>query len=419
MVATTGLMAVGFTLAPPVTGTAHAEEVTCQKSGCPTFDIGEIKSVKGVDSWWTDRRKNPGEAAYYEDGYGNGSLYLEASPGQGANGDPANKSVQNNDKDRIQTRDHGDQQQAPDRGKWSFATEGNGAFTIRSKESGKCLDATVDKNWSRVAQGDCNNSDSQKWYIQPAGDSFVIRHAKDDQCLDMVDGHTSPGTEVQIHPCAKDWAPESEAQKWRLPAADSTVLNALATKYALAQINAKSHAISATYRPGSQSVATLGKMEKVSYTVNNNTTEKMNLERTWTQNTGYTYTNGGSVTTTVSVEVSAGEESPVKTTFSTGVMGMWQNSWMDSSTVSDKATITVKPHTYGWMARAPLVKRVTGTWIFSTDRETQWWGDGTANAPAKDGTDGKQSELVACTSDSQDPYCKETDPHKPDFPDKD
>ncbi|MFE7544735.1 RICIN domain-containing protein [Streptomyces platensis] len=402
---------MGIALAPPGTGEAHAAEISCAQTGCPTFDIGEIKSVKGVDPWWTERRKNPGETTYYQDGYGNGSLFLEASPGQGANGDPANKGVQNNDKDRIQTRDRGDQQPAPERGKWKFATNGNGSFTIRNNESGKCLDATVDQNWSRVSQADCNVGDSQNWYIQPSGDAYVIRHVKDDRCIDMVDGHTSPGTEVQIHPCAKNWQGEADAQKWRLPEADGSVLSALATKYALKQINEKSTAVSGAYRPDSTSEAALGKAERVSDVIDNKTTEPMTKERAWTQTTGYTYTNGGSVTTTASVEV-GGEDSVVKATFSLAVMGKWENSWMNSSTASDKYTMTIKPYTYGWMTRAPLVKKVTGTWVFSTDRDTQWWGDGTATAPAKDGTDGKSSHLVACSSDSTDPYCKETDPYK-------
>ncbi|BDH12686.1 RICIN domain-containing protein [Streptomyces hygroscopicus] len=410
MVLAVQLAAIGLVVAPSNTAEAQAADACSPPLNC-SYDIGEIVSVKPVDTWWTDRRKDGANSAYYEDGYGNGRLHLEASPGQAANGDPANKSVQNNDAGRIQTRDAGDGSQVPNREKWQFATNSDGTFRIVNKDSGQCMDATVDHAWSRVAQAGCNYGSSQNWYIQPAGSAYVIRHVDDDRCIDMVNGHTSPGTEVQIAPCSKDWDPASDAQKWRLPGADGKVLGQLATDYALKQVNAKSPVISARYHAASEEKATLGKIERVSYPVKNDTSTAMKRSVNWSQTSQYTYTNGGSVTTGVSVEL-GGKDSFVHARFSTEVTGTWGNAWMNNTTTADNQEITIQPGKSGWFARAQLMKTVTGSWVLTTDRDTEWWGDGTATLPAREGTDDQTSRLTACETGSTDPACVATDPGK-------
>ncbi|MFD5398919.1 hypothetical protein ACFWJW_32485 [Streptomyces sp. NPDC127097] len=45
-----------------------------------------------------------------------------------------------------------------------------------------------------------------------------------------------------------------------------------------------------------------------------------------------------------------------------------------------------------------------------TDRDTEWWGDGTATLPAAENTDGQNSLLIACGTDSKHAACLATKP---------
>ncbi|GAA5611289.1 hypothetical protein CP981_01385 [Streptomyces platensis] len=291
----------------------------------------------------------------------------------------------------------------------------DGKFRLKNSASGQCLakvpqDGTYPGDLTESACGETN----AEWYVQPASNSrYRIRHVEDDLCLSVPEvSRFAPG---RVETCSGD----NRAQIWgiggRINRPDQ--LNAMATRYALKQFDEHSSVIpSATYKVDGATTATVGRIEKVSVgpPAKNGTSRDMDQSMNWTQTTGYTYTAGGSVTTTAGITV-GGEKSPVSAQFSVAVQGNWSNSWSTSETDGGFVTIHIPPGEYGWIARGQLTKTVTGTWTITNDMGETWTGYGTGTVPAKDGTDGRHSSFQGCTSDVKDKYaeCQQTDPGRP------
>ncbi|MFE6738285.1 hypothetical protein [Streptomyces tubercidicus] len=305
----------------------------------------------------------------------------------------------------------------------------DGRFHLKNQESDQCLLKAPEDEYPDFPQdvadkSTCNDTTNTEWYVQQvgkAGHKFLIRHVDDDLCMAPYPAPTEGKRIDAIARLVTCNAGDFE-QRWFIstkPGDDTDTvlgnLSALATRYALKQFDAQSSVItSAKYEPDSTAKATLGPIQNATTgaPAKNGTTSDMDLQVNWSQTTSYTYTAGGSVTTTAGINV-GGEKSPVSAEFSVAVQGNWSNSWRTDQTQGGSTTIHIRPGTYGWIARGQLTKAVTGKWTITNDLGDTWIGYGTAVIPAKDGTDGQNSITIGCTSDGQDPSCRATDPGRP------
>lgn len=305
--------------------------------------------------------------------------------------------------------------------KFKIAVNDNGTFRLINSSSGKCLDLSSASNPNDVSESDCGGTDAQNWYLQPTADAatrageYVIRHVGDNRCMKPLFS-AQRGSIVGVGDCSRG----DTTQNWTLSGygTEDAKLRTMATVYALQQFDARSSVIpTAEYKVDNSTTATLGAFRNVTMEGGvsaNGTTDMLDKQVNWSQTSSYTYTAGGSVTTTAGVTFGP-EKGPVQGRVDVAIQGNWSNSWRTDTTKGGADTLHIKPNQYGWFMRAQLMKTVTGTWTITNDLGNTWTGAGTATVPAVDKTDGDKnvSVLLACSSDSTNQTCKDNDPGRP------
>ncbi|MGW8971357.1 hypothetical protein [Streptomyces platensis] len=113
----------------------------------------------------------------------------------------------------------------------------------------------------------------------------------------------------------------------------------------------------------------------------------------YSNTTGWTNSVGGSVT----VSAEAGIDEFVVSKVTTSISVNYSHQWREQNTVTKTYPFTVRKGEWGWLTRAQLMKKVTGTWTFSKGDAT-WTGTGTSTVPAEEGTDGAQSVVTPHSS---------------------
>ncbi|GGY92631.1 hypothetical protein GCM10010343_17150 [Streptomyces avidinii] len=83
------------------------------------------------------------------------------------------------------------------------------------------------------------------------------------------------------------------------------------------------------------------------------------------------------------------------------VTASYSHSWSSSHSESSSLNMTVKPGEVGWISRAQVMQRVSGTWQTHYDSPKwghyYWFFQDTITSPAKNGTDGKSNAVVVKT----------------------
>ncbi|MEU8543487.1 RICIN domain-containing protein [Streptomyces sp. NPDC048717] len=295
---------------------------------------------------------------------------------------------------------------------WMFVPNpnGNGTFTVRYASNGLCLD--VSGSSEAMVLSTCAGQSSQNWYAQPLTQKstewhpvFRIRHTNDDKCMNAWGGSTNTGTTIGLYPCqGNSWNDRVGIGKYTPSRVDPLELiqqlRSLGTMYALNQFNNRSSVIpTATFDVGTPAPVRSGPAEVVGAPYFAGSTGST-YGYGWSQSTGYTFSNGGSVTVTGTVGTSSTNLSPVAASLSVAIQGYWGSQWSTMMTQSGDVRFDIPPGQLGWVARAQLLKSMTGTWKITNDKGETWQGEGTATIPAVDGTDSPNNSSVRyqCTT---------------------
>ncbi|AXE24812.1 hypothetical protein C0216_16365 [Streptomyces globosus] len=137
--------------------------------------------------------------------------------------------------------------------------------------------------------------------------------------------------------------------------------------------------------------AYLGEFRQVSNSLYNCSTSDATQSMTWddtvgaTDSLGVSVTAGGNIAGLVDLSVTAS----------------YSHSWSSSHSESSSLNMTVKPGEVGWISRAQVMQKVTGTWQTHYDSPKwghyYWFFQDTITGPAKNGTDGKSNAVVVKT----------------------
>ncbi|MEU6083160.1 hypothetical protein [Streptomyces sp. NPDC047108] len=134
--------------------------------------------------------------------------------------------------------------------------------------------------------------------------------------------------------------------------------------------------------------AYLGDFRPVSDSLYNCTSSDATQSMTWsdtvssTDSAGATVTVGGTIAKLINVSVSA----------------TYNHTWTETHTETSAVNMTVQPGEVGWISRAQVMQKVSGTWQTHYDDPKwdhyYWFVDDTITGPAPNGTDGQKNAVV-------------------------
>ncbi|MFJ3176663.1 hypothetical protein ACIPJK_38905 [Streptomyces roseus] len=137
--------------------------------------------------------------------------------------------------------------------------------------------------------------------------------------------------------------------------------------------------------------AYLGEFRQVSNSLFNCSSSDSTQSMTWddtvgsTDSAGVSVTAGGKIAGIVDLSVTAS----------------YSHSWSSSHSESSSLTMTVKPGEVGWISRAQVMQKVSGTWQTHYDSPKwshyYWFFKDTITGPAKNGADGLSNAVVVKT----------------------
>jgi hypothetical protein len=85
---------------------------------------------------------------------------------------------------------------------WALSSAANGAFTVKSQNSGKCLaPAGAEMNGTLLEQNDCDGSNGQSWTLHEVGPGYFEVQSDGGACLDNPAASTAPGTTMELWAC--------------------------------------------------------------------------------------------------------------------------------------------------------------------------------------------------------------------------
>lgn len=268
-----------------------------------------------------------------------------------------------------------------DRSFWKLEQNSDFTFRIRNLASNNCVD--VWRTNSYLDQWECVGQSSQRWHLVPFSadlSSFYIKQEDTGNCFTLDDNGY-----IYVDGCE----PGNARQSYQL-GVSGTIPGPrnVATKYAMGQCD-KNPQTCGWKEDKTKYPAYLGASKCVSQLVKNATPSDATYARTWTQTVGWENTLGGSITLGVEVGVDLG----IKAKVTTEIEVNYSHTWIGAEETSDTVTLTLKPGEYGWVTRAPLLKKVTGTWTLDLGGQT-WTQKAAIVIPAKDGTDTKLNVVV-------------------------
>ncbi|MFB4421867.1 RICIN domain-containing protein [Streptomyces sp. QL37] len=265
---------------------------------------------------------------------------------------------------------------------WNANQQADGSFTLSNADTGKCMQAGLP-----LKQQSCNGAAAQRWYFQPvtgADDTFMIRNAGDNKCVDVVLASQGEDAWTQTYACNG-----SRAQQWSIPAPATADAFRAAVDYASKRC--QKDAATCSWTKGSQAPAEPLPTQCVSPVWYNGTGASV----PWTFS--LTTTHGWSSEISVSFEsgITVGDPSPVQTKIALTTSG--KVTYSLSETLGNSLEIAVPPQHYGWVALSELATKVTGEWTFDANGYP-WKARDTVTVPLTGDDQGHASVYLAKTA---------------------
>ncbi|MFJ9446674.1 RICIN domain-containing protein [Kitasatospora sp. NPDC101235] len=258
------------------------------------------------------------------------------------------------------------------------------SFAIVNNDTGKCIDLAF--LTPALRQQTCAGQASQRWYFQPApggGDAFMIRHAGDNTCLDLLLGGQYDDAWTDQYGC------------------NGTVNQQWSTGFPLAARNlAVDHGAKQCQKdPSSCSWTTMSEAPAAplprtcaSSVWFNNTSSAVQQSFSVTDDSGWSNSIGLDMTTSIT---SGAPENVLTATVSSALH--YTNEWHGSRSVNNSVTVTVPPQEYGWVTLAKIARKVTGTWTFDA-HGIPWTAEDTITVPLSSDPTAGATLYIANTS---------------------
>ncbi|MFF2014052.1 RICIN domain-containing protein [Streptomyces sp. NPDC058195] len=265
---------------------------------------------------------------------------------------------------------------------WTANKQADGSFTLANDATGKCVATGLP-----LRQQSCSGAAAQRWYFQPvtgAANTFMIRNAGDNKCVDIVLNAQYNDAWTQTYGCNG-----TTAQQWKIPAAAAGDAFDAAVEYASKRC--QKDATTCSWTKGTQAPAEPLPVECVSPVWYNGTGAPVPWTFTLTTSSGWTSEISVSFTTTVG----AGSPSPVQATVASTLTDKVTFDLKEE--LGNSLTITVPQQQYGWVALSKLATKVTGDWTFDANGYP-WKAHDTVTVPLTSDDLGHASVYLAKTA---------------------
>ncbi|MFI9324438.1 RICIN domain-containing protein [Kitasatospora aureofaciens] len=256
-------------------------------------------------------------------------------------------------------------------------------FTIVNNDTGKCIDLAFFT--PALRQQTCAGQASQRWFLQPApgsDDAFMIRHAGDNTCLDLLMGANYDDAWTDQYTCNG-----TNNQQWStgFPLAARN----LAVDHAAKQCEKDTSTCSWSVK--SEAPAAPLPRACVSSVWFNNTSGTVQQSFSVTDESGWSNSIGTSLTSSIS----AGAPTALTATITSALS--FTNEWHGSRSVNNAVVVSVPPQQYGWVTLAEVARKVTGNWTFDT-HGFPWTADDTITVPVTSDPNAGPTLYIANTS---------------------
>ncbi|WP_435603275.1 RICIN domain-containing protein [Streptomyces sp. bgisy130] len=264
--------------------------------------------------------------------------------------------------------------------RWRLATNDDGTFEIVNNNSGRCLDVTSESSLSTghylAYLWDCSNSDGQKFYAEPAGDTggYRLRQASSKLCLSHPDKMTHV-VELNTGDCTTD-----DSLIWNINSfgdGQTDGLIQLAAAYAIGACGADYDADTGTITCDLDDAdATYSRGNPVCVLNFHNTGDEETKEqsRAVTETVADSRLTGQQTTTgmTSGVSIKLGALS-----FKSQFSKTWQETVQNTTTNTTAGSNTywtgkVPAHSYAWLLATPITKSYTGNFNFNINQWNAW-----------------------------------------------
>ncbi|MER5631927.1 RICIN domain-containing protein [Streptomyces nitrosporeus] len=265
---------------------------------------------------------------------------------------------------------------------WNADKQADGSFTLSNAHTGKCVAAGLP-----LRQQACSGAAAQRWYFQPvsgATDTFMIRNAGDNKCVDIFLNAQYDDAWTQTYGCNG-----SKAQQWVIPSSATGDAFRAAVEYASKRC--QKDAATCSWTKGSQAPAEPLPTECVSPVWYNGTGAPV----PWTFSLTTTHGWSSEISVSFSSSLTVGDPSPVQTSVALTTEGKVTYSLGEE--LGNSLEITVPSGHYGWVALSELATKVTGQRTFDANGYP-WKAQDTVTVPLTSDDQGHAGVYLAKTA---------------------
>lgn len=264
---------------------------------------------------------------------------------------------------------------------FQFRDTGDGSFQMVALDSGKCSEYSDNNGALSFEERDCEVKDTQKFYLEPTSNGYMIRMVSDSRCVNAFGGslgqdHVMKTNDVRPYDCKSG----DTSSLWKIEdTADSSgkALQSLAAEYGMTRCD-KDQSLCKFNRT---SVSSEEKGAARCYSLIDNTTgaKEVPLKFTKAESSTNSETTGTAIRKGVEVGIELGigtSSDPVTAKVSSKFTQSWESNYArtDGSTRSATQEVTkmIPAGEWGWVEEVPKKVTVTGDFVFNPNAWNEW-----------------------------------------------
>ncbi|MFD5086227.1 RICIN domain-containing protein [Kitasatospora sp. NPDC058406] len=276
----------------------------------------------------------------------------------------------------------------------------DGTFRIQNVSLGTCLTAQGFWNQAPVSMLSCGSTSTwQDWIAHPTPTGFMFRNVGTSSCLAPYKSKVSPGTPTWLTGCDG-----KEEQSWKVPFGDEQPPvrgpRELALTYATKICQKYKNECSWDMESESPAEMLPDSCASDAWFNENGYPDGVTHTFSVLRTNGWSHELGSEV----ELGLETGALSSLIAKVTVKVKFTFKKSWSGSEALGNQVTGKIRPGEYGWVTLSRAATKITGTWTFSRSH-LPWTARDTIVMPVSTSDDGRPT-LYTVRSSPNPPICK-------------